>query len=65
MSKAGVQLVRSEEVPALVMRPPVIEAVHGALNTSIAKELVHAVENETGHGGKESEATRLSSQKRH
>jgi len=52
MAKCGVQLVHSKELPAIVMRPTVVEAVNGALNTSIAKELVHEVENETGHGGK-------------
>jgi len=52
MAKAGVQLVRSEELPALVMRPTIIEAVNGALNKQVAKEMVAEVKNDSGHGSR-------------
>ena len=40
----------ASQLPALVMRPTVIEAVNGALNVGIAGQLVDEVKNETGHG---------------
>jgi hypothetical protein len=58
MAKVGVQLVNASELPYLVKRPAIIEAVKGAMSVGAAREMSMVVGKkvlageEGGHGGK-------------